>query len=95
VKALNMERKSSSAYYRQFIRIMTFIDLPINRKFTLFSLGVIFWLLALATVSVVTLIRVDATYSHILRETIPHQQAAQKIAAELASINLEISILLS
>lgn len=86
-----MDKKSSSAYYRQFARIITFIDLPINRKFTLFSLGVIFWLLALATVAVVTLIRVDAIYSHILRETIPHQQAAQKIAAELATINLEIS----
>ena len=86
-----MDKKSSSACYRQFIRIITFIDLPINRKFALFSLGVIFWLLALATVAVVTLIRVDATYGHILRETIPHQQAAQKITAELATINLEIS----
>ena len=84
-----MDRKSSSACYRQFIRIITFIDLPINRKFTLFSLGVIFWLLALATVAVVTLVRVDANYSRILRETIPHELAAQKIAAELATINLE------
>jgi two-component system, cell cycle response regulator len=89
MKALSMERKSSSASYRRFIRIITFIDLPINRKFTLFSLGVIFWLLALATVAVVTLLRVDATYSRILRETIPHELAAQKIAAELATINLE------
>ena len=86
-----MVRKSSSACYRQFIRIITFIDLPINRKFTLFSLGVIFWLLALATVAVVTLMRVDATYSRILREAIPHELAAQKIAAELATINLETS----
>ena len=84
-----MDRKSSSAAYRQFIRIITFIDLPINRKFTLFSLGVIFWLLALATVAVITLVRVDATYSRILHETIPHEMAAQKIVAELATINLE------
>ena len=84
-----MDRKSSSAFDRQFIRIITFIDLPINRKFTLFSLGVIFWLLALASVAVITLVRVDATYSRILRETIPHEMAAQKIAAELATINLE------
>jgi diguanylate cyclase (GGDEF)-like protein len=86
-----MDRKSSSACYRQFIRILTFIDLPINRKFTLFSLGVIFWLLALASVAVITLVRVDATYSRILRETIPHEMAAQRIAAELATINLESS----
>lgn len=86
-----MDKKSSSAFYRQFIRIITFIDLPINRKFTLFSLGVIFWLLALATVAVVTLVRVDATYSRILRETIPRELAAQKIAAELATIKLETS----
>lgn len=86
-----MDRVTPSVIYRQFIRIITFIDLPINRKFTLFSLGVIFWLLALAAVAVVTLNRVDETYSHILRETIPHQQAAQKIAAELATINLETS----
>lgn len=86
-----MDRKLSSRYYRQFIRIITFIDLPINRKFTLFSLGVLFWLLALATVAVVTLVRIDATYSHILRETVPHQQSAQKIAAELTTINLEIA----
>ena len=84
-----MERKSSSASYRQFIRIITFIDLPINRKFTLFSLGVLFWLLALAAVAVVTLIRVDATYGRILHETIPHELAAQKIAAELSTITLE------
>lgn len=86
-KTLNM---TSSALYRQFIRIITFIDLPINRKFTLFSLGVIFWLLALAAVAVVTLVRVDAMYSIILRETIPHELAAQKIGSELVTINLEI-----
>jgi len=84
-----MERRSSSACYRQFIRIITFIDLPINRKFTLFSLGVLFWLLALAAVAVVTLVRVDATYARILHETIPRELAAQKIAAELATITLE------
>ncbi|MBE0503305.1 MAG: diguanylate cyclase [Desulfuromonadales bacterium] len=84
-----MERKSSAACYRQFIRIITFIDLAINRKFTLFSLGVLFWLLALAAVAVVTLVRVDATYARILHETIPHELAAQKIAAELATITLE------
>ena len=86
-----MDRKSSSASYRQFVRIIKFIDLPINRKFTLFSLGVIFWLLTLATVAVVTLVRVDAIYSRILRETIPHEMAAQKIASELGTINLESS----
>lgn len=86
-----MDRKRSSALYRQFIRIITFIDLPINRKFTLFSLGVIFWLLALAVVAVVTLVRVDATYSRILHETIPHDLSAQKITAELATIRLETS----
>ncbi|MDZ4184619.1 MAG: HAMP domain-containing protein, partial [Desulfuromonadales bacterium] len=84
-----MVRKSTSACYRQFIRIIKFIDLPINRKFTLFSLGVLFWLLALAGVAVVTLVRVDATYGRILHETIPHELAAQKIAAELSTISLE------
>lgn len=86
-----MGRKALSIFYRQFIRIMTFIDLPINRKFTLFSFGVIFWLLALAAVAAVTLVRVDATYSRILRETIPQELVAQKIAAQLATINLETS----
>lgn len=86
-----MARKSSPAVYRQFVRIITFIDLPINRKFTLFSLGVIFWLLTLAAVAVVTLVRVDTTYSRILHETIPHEMAAQKIAVELATINRETS----
>ena len=84
-----MERKSSSVSYRQFIQIITFIDLPINRKFTLFALGVLFWLLALAAVAVVSLVRVDATYARILNETIPHELAAQKIAAELSTITLE------
>lgn len=84
-----MDRKSSSAAYRQFIRIIKFIDLPINRKFTLFSLGVIFWLFALAGVAVVTLVRVDAAYSRILRKTMPQELAAQKIAADLATIRLE------
>lgn len=84
-----MGRQSTSTCYRQFIRIITFIDLPINRKFTLFSLGVLFWLLALATVAVITLVRVDATYGRILHETIPHELAAQKIAAELSTIKLE------
>jgi diguanylate cyclase (GGDEF)-like protein len=89
VKALQMDRKSSSAWYRQFIRIITFIDLPINRKFTLFSLGVLFWLLTLAAVAMVALVRVDATYTRILQEIIPHEFAAQKIAAELSTIHLE------
>ena len=27
----------------RFIRLITFIDLPINQKFRLFSVGVLFW----------------------------------------------------
>lgn len=84
-----MDRKTTSALYRQFIRIITFIDLPINRKFALFSLGVIFWLMTLAAVAVLALMKVDSSYTKIIRETVPHQQIAQKMASELATLHLE------
>lgn len=80
---------SLSRFFRQFVRIITFIDLPINRKFKLFSIGVLFWLLALAAVATLALISIDTKYGRIVHKTIPHERVAQKIIRNLRSIALE------
>ena len=76
--------------YRRFVRFITFIDLPINRKFFLFSLGVLFWFLVMSAVTTLALLTINDRYDRIVHRTIPHERVAQKIARNLRAIGIEV-----
>ena len=74
---------------RSFINFITFVDLPIKKKFRLFSVGVLFWFVMLFVVTMTALLTVDQKTDNIVRHLIPHDRLAQKIARNIQSLNLD------
>ncbi|PLX93786.1 MAG: hypothetical protein C0621_06705 [Desulfuromonas sp.] len=73
---------------RRFIRFITFIDLPIKKKFFLFSVGVLFWFLAMTTVATVALVTINCKYSRIVNQTLPHERVVQTISRNLRLLKI-------
>ncbi len=74
---------------RRFINFITFVDLPIKKKFRLFSVGVLFWFVMLFVVTMAALFTVNQKTDNIVRDLIPQDRLAQKIARNIQSLNLD------
>ena len=66
-----------------------FVDLPIRKKFLLFSLGVFIWFAVMFTVSLTTLLDIHSKTSKIVSYDIPHDRIAQKITRKLQNLMID------
>jgi two-component system, cell cycle response regulator len=73
----------------RFINFITFVDLPIKKKFRLFSVGVLFWFITLFIVTMAALLMVDSKTDNIVKTLIPQDRLAQKIARNIQNLNLD------
>lgn len=62
---------------RKIIRLLTFVDLPIRRKFTLFAVGVLFWFVLLTSVSFYVLVDVNIKTAQVVDSLLPYEWFAQ------------------
>lgn len=67
---------------RRIIRFITFVDLPIRKKFLLFSAGVLFWFLVLASVSFYVLIDVNMKTSAMVKVLLPYERSAGDVLSK-------------
>lgn len=74
---------------KRFIRFITFIDLPIKKKFTLYSLGVLFWFLTMAALSCVALVNLHLGYHRVIDEAIPQDRVVQKVVRNLQALSID------
>ncbi|MCK4537109.1 MAG: diguanylate cyclase, partial [Desulfuromonadales bacterium] len=69
----------------------TFIDLPIKKKFRLFSFGVLFWFLVMASLTVVGMLGINSRYDKIINHAVPQDKVVQKIIRNLQAMNIDAS----
>jgi len=62
---------------RKIVRLLTFVDLPIRRKFTLFAVGVLFWFVLLTSVSFYVLVDVNIKTAQVVDTLLPYEWFAQ------------------
>jgi len=79
-----MEEKTN--IWNKFIKFITFVNLPIKKKFLLFGLGTFFWFAVIGTLSVTSLTFVHYRYSQISNTAIPYLQSMEIISPKLESI---------
>lgn len=65
--------------FRKIIRFVTFVDLPIRRKFLLFSVGVLFWFVVLACVSFYVLLDVNMKTAAMVKILLPYERTANEV----------------
>ena len=74
---------------KKFINIMLFTDLPIRRKFMLFSLGVLFWFTVMFVISIATSIDINNKTGKIVNEAVPYNRISQKITGKLHDLSID------
>lgn len=78
----------------RFIRMITFIDLPIRQKFRLFSIGVLFWFMVMATLTVVGMVGINLRYDKIVNHAVPQDKVVQKVIRNLQAMTIDSSNML-
>jgi hypothetical protein len=84
-------KKDLTEYFKKFIKLITFVDLPISRKFFLFSIGVAFWFLIMFVVSIATNMSINAKTNKIINHVMPYDRTTQKITRKLQSLSVDAS----
>lgn len=74
--------------------VMTFVDLPIRKKFLIFSGGVLFWFAVMFLITVAALVNVNDRSGQIVNKLIVEERTAQKIVKELRSPNVDTAELI-
>ncbi|MDH4233311.1 MAG: hypothetical protein OEW04_14935, partial [Nitrospirota bacterium] len=74
---------------KRIINFLMFVDLPIRKKFLLFSLGVFIWFAVMFAVSLTTLFDIHSKTSRIVSYDIPHDRIAQKITRKLQNLMID------
>jgi len=72
-----------TTFWNHFVQVITFVDLPIRKKFLLFEIGTLFWFLIIGILSVGSLSFIHYRYAHISQSTLPYIKALQSIEPEL------------
>jgi diguanylate cyclase (GGDEF)-like protein len=70
-------------FWKRFINLITFINLPIRQKFTLFGVGILFWFLVVGFLAVAALSFVHFRYSQISSVVIPYMNAVHQIGPKM------------
>ncbi len=75
--------------FKKFIRIITFVDLPIRKKFMLFSIGVLFWFIVMFVISISANLDIDKKTNMIVKNIVPVDRTVQKITRKLQSLSID------
>ena len=91
------------------MRFFTFVDLPIRKKFRLFSFGVLFWILlwviastgfvlfwflVMAALTVVGMVGISVRYERIVNHAVPQGKVVQKVIRNLQAMTIDASNML-
>ena len=80
-----MEKMNTS--WQKFVEFITFVNLPIRKKFLLFEMGTIFWFLLVGLLSVASLSFIHYRYSQIAQSTLPYMKFIYTLSPELSTLD--------
>jgi diguanylate cyclase (GGDEF)-like protein len=72
--------------WKRFVKFITFVNLPIKKKFLLFGLGTFFWFFLVGVVAVTVLTFIHYRYSQLTNTTMPYIQTIQKVSPKLDAL---------
>lgn len=70
---------------------MTFVDLPIRRKFLIFSGGVLFWFVLMFLITIAALVNVNDQSGIIVNTLMREDRIAQKMVKDLQTLNVDVA----
>lgn len=80
-----------TGFWQRFVQFITFINLPIRKKFFLFEFGTFFWFVFIGTITVSSLSFIHYRYSQLTQSTLPYMKVVLCLSPELTSIENALS----
>jgi diguanylate cyclase (GGDEF)-like protein len=88
---MSSARENYKELLKRFIKLIAFVDLPINKKFILFSIGVVFWFVVMFVVTIATNIDINRNTTNIVKNIMPYDRVTQKITRKLQSLSIDVT----
>ncbi|MDD3344226.1 MAG: hypothetical protein PHR87_11715, partial [Sulfurospirillaceae bacterium] len=79
-----MEKMNTS--WQKFVEFITFINLPIRKKFLLFEMGTFFWFMMIGILSVTSFSFIHYRYAQISQSTLPYMKFIYTLTPKLDSL---------
>jgi len=75
----------------KIINILTFTDLPIRRKFILFSAGTLFWIVVTSAIGFITLFHLSTESKKLVDIIEPQQKVVNSVIRKLAEVSITVN----
>lgn len=85
-----LKRINIRELFRKVIDIVTFKDLPIRKKFILFSVGTLFWFVVIAAIGIILLFEMNAKSKRMVEVIVPQERAANIVIRKLRGANISM-----
>lgn len=79
-------------FWERFVQFITFINLPIRKKFLLFEVGTFFWFALVGILCVSSLSFIHYRYTQITQTTLPYTKVIYTISSELYSLEKRVAL---
>ncbi len=76
--------------FRNIINILIFRNLSINQKILFFSLGSLFWLLLISSISLLTIFKMSLMSEQMVEEIVPQEKATNSVIRKLRGANISV-----
>lgn len=84
---MHMHKEAIGQEWGHFARILTFMDLPMRRKFQLYAVGALFWFVVSIGVAALALTLSRGTYNMLVDQYIPAERTAVAMRLQIEEIN--------
>lgn len=86
-----MQKKTNiKELLKKIINFVTFVDLPIRKKFVLFSVGALFWLMIISAIGLITMFDMSARSNEMVDQIWPQEKAANIVIRKLRGANISM-----
>ncbi|MCL5236941.1 MAG: sensor domain-containing diguanylate cyclase [Nitrospirae bacterium] len=83
-------KTSAKELFRRIINVITFVDLPIRKKFVLFSFGALFWLAIISAIGLCTMFDMSAKSKQMVDNIWPQEKTANIVIRKLRGANISV-----
>ncbi len=73
---------------KKILNILTFTDLPIRKKFLLFSIGVLFWLSIIAAIGLISLFKINSKSNYMVDHIVPQERTVNIVVRKLRGASI-------
>jgi diguanylate cyclase (GGDEF)-like protein len=75
-------------FLKKAIKLLTFTDLPIRKKFVLFSVGSLFWFIVIAAIGLVSFFEMNSKSKYMVDVIVPQEKTVNIIARKLRGASI-------